>query len=528
MTVRRLEIKKEVYRDSITMLKISSELARFEGVIQAAAVMATQLNKKILGDIGFTGPDVDKARTDDMIIAIEATEQKFLDQALLKADELLSARAPTTSAGKTFPKTLDGALQEIRDANMVVISVPGQFAKREALNALNKGLNVFLFSSNVKIDDEFELKRLAISRNLLMMGPDCGTSIINNVVLGFGNVLNPGPVGIVSASGTGLQQVSTLLDSKGVGISQGIGTGGNDLSDRVGGLMMIEGIRLLDRDPQTKVIVLVSKPPSTNTAKKVIGEASKCSKPVIVNFLGSIQELIDGGNCVNAFTLDEAANLACKELGMEMPEMSRGAAQQEVRERVIASESERLAASQKYVRGLYSGGTLCYEAQIVVKPLLGEIASNAPLVKTMWVDGGAESVVGHTCVDMGAEEFVVGRAHPMIDYTLRKARILREARDLEVAVVLLDVLLGYGSNPDPASELASAISEAKRIASSDGRYLCVVASVIGTRGDPQGIENQERILRDVGVILEPSNAAAARTAAGIALREKRVTKSYEQ
>ena len=515
MSIKKTEIRKEIYRDSITMLRISNELARLPGVNQAAAVMATQLNKKLLKDIGFSGPEIDAARVDDMVVAIDASGDEDLNLALGKLDELLSSKTQL-SLQRAMSKTLDEGLSHLPDANMVVISIPGQFAKREAMNALNNGLNVFLFSSNVSLEDELELKKVAASRDLLLMGPECGTSIINNTVLGFGNALASGPAGIVSASGTGLQQVSTLLDSAGVGISQAIGIGGNDLNDRVGGLMMIKSIHLLDQDPQTKFIILISKPPSEATAMKVLEEAYNCTKPVIVNFLGSKAQ-IAGKNCVAAVTLEETARLACREARAKLPAELENP-DKTLEEQIINNEFQKFAPGQKYIRGLYSGGTLCYEAQVVMMPLLGEIHSNAPLVRSMRIEADALDSTGNVCIDMGAEEFVVGRAHPMMDFMLRRLRILQEAKDPSVAVLLLDVILGYGSNPDPASELASAVIEAKKIASSEGRYLSVVASVVGTKGDFQGLEAQKKILGDAGVIMMPSNASAARAAARIALR----------
>ena len=518
-------MRKGSYRDSITMLRISNELGKLEGVTQAAAVMGTQLNMRILKALGFTGPDLEAARADDMIIAIEAREDKFIDQAFRRADELLSV-ATFGHGTAALPTSLEAAIAQNPDASMVVISVPGHFAKREALRALKSGLNVFLFSSNVDVEDELELKHYALSRNLLLMGPDCGTSILNNVVLGFGNVLRSGPVGIVSASGTGLQQVSTLLDRVGIGVSQGIGTGGNDLSDGVGGLMMMRGIELLDRDSQTKVIILISKPPGEITARRVVEVASRCSKPVIINFMGLKEEehiKATSPNCTFVPTLEEAASMAAAKVAgitsMEVERSGSDTIRRHTDDATITAESARLAPPQRYVSGLFSGGTLCYEAQVVMAPLVGEIHSNAPIIKALSVPEGQEYPEGHICVDMGAEEFVVGRAHPMIDFTLRKLRILSEARKRSVAVILLDVLLGYGSNPDPALELVPAITEAKRVAERDGgRYLSVVASIVGTLGDPQGLERQARMLGEAGVVLEPSNAAAARTAARIALR----------
>jgi FdrA protein len=515
MSVRRLEVRKETYRDSITMLGISNKLARLDGVSQAAAVMATDLNKKVLRDIGFTGPEVEGARSDDMIIAIEAVDSDSLDKAFSEVDSLLNEKLNETGETKIPPKTLGLALEQMPEANMVIISVPGQFAKREALNAIERGLNVFLFSSNVSTEDEIELKSKAIARHLLMMGPDCGTSIINRTVLGFGNIVRSGPVGIVSASGTGLQQVSTLLDSAGVGISQAIGTGGNDLSDAVGGRMMTEGINLLNDDVQTKIIILISKPPGPNTTKSILDQAARCHKPVIVNFLGWQPDLRGANNCTSAETLEDTALMTCKKLGVELPA---DLVSESIDEQAIGKEWRRFNTTQKYVRGLYSGGTLCYEAQIVMLPYLGTIGSNAPLVKSMRIDGNAMNTHEHICIDMGTEEFVVGRAHPMMDYTLRKLRILKEAQDPEVAVFLLDIVLGYGSNSDPATELKPSIEEAKGIARDAGRSLSFVGSIVGTGQDPQNLDLQRRILADAGMLLFPSNAHAARAATLIAQR----------
>jgi FdrA protein len=432
------------------------------------------------------------------------------DEAFSKVDSLLNEKANETGEAKILPKTLSSALEQMPEANMVVISVPGQFAKREAFNAIERGLNVFLFSSNVSTDDEIELKSKAIALHLLMMGPDCGTSIINGTVLGFGNVVRSGPVGIVSASGTGLQQVSTLLDAAGVGISQGIGTGGKDLSDAVGGRMMAEGIKLLNNDVQTKIIVLISKLPGPNTTKSILEQAARCNKPVVLNFLGWQPDLQGANNCTSAVTLEDTALMTCKKLEVEWPV---NLVSESIDELVIGKEWQQFDSKQKYVRGLCSGGTLCYEAQIVMLPYLGTIGSNAPLVKSMRIDGNALNTHEHICIDMGAEEFVVGRAHPMMDYTFRKLRILKEAEDPEVAVLLLDIVLGYSSNSDPATELKPSIGEAKRIAHDAGRSLSFVGSIVGTAQDPQNLNLRKRILADAGMLLFPSNAHAARAAA---------------
>lgn len=496
-------------------MKLSDTVSKFEGVTQATAVMATPLNKGLLADIGFGGASIVNAATDDLIVAVEARDARALDRAMAEIERLLSPAELSPQAVRS-PTNLAEALIQMPDANLALISVPGRFAKREATRALERNLNVFLFSSNVGRKDESELKRMAKKKGLLMMGPDCGTAIINRMVLGFGNVVRPGTIGLVSASGTGLQEVSTLIHKAGLGISHGIGTGGGDLSDEVGGISMIEGIKLLERDEATKTIVLISKPPGTKTAEKVLKAAKACKKPVVVNFLGSESAGPEVGNVRYAKTLEDAAGMAAEwttRRTLESPGLSP--------ELLSAGGAEysKLSERQLFIRGLFSGGTLCYEAQIVLQSLVSDVYSNFPLDPKYWIDGQAPSKA-NVCIDMGAEEFVVGRPHPMIDFTLRKRRILQDAIDPQTAVILLDIELGYGSNPDPASELLPVIGEAKAAAKEGGRHISFVASVVGTDSDFQGLDEQERRLRESGVLIGASNAQAARLAAFVALRGK--------
>src|SRR2546428_8872651 len=303
----KIIIEKGNYRDSVTLMKISNEVSKLKGVSQAAVLMATPLNKRFLTDAGFKAGEVEKAGPDDLIIAMEAASEEVLESMVSRVEKMLSSRE-SMKAEEIRPRTLASAVKVMPDANLALISIPGRFAKREAMNALESGLDVFLFSSNVPREDEVELKEAAKARSLLVMGPDCGTSIINGVVLGFGNVVRAGSVGIVSASGTGIQEVSTLLDGEGLGISHAIGTGGNDLSEKVGGMTTMEGIRLLEEDEGTKVIVLISKPPGPKTSAKVLNAASRSSKPVIVNFLGEGD--VGANKKMRAVTLEDAARMA--------------------------------------------------------------------------------------------------------------------------------------------------------------------------------------------------------------------------
>jgi FdrA protein len=497
-------------------MKASNEVSNMKGVRQAAVVMATPTNLKLLKDMGLLTKEMQAVTQNDLVIAVDGRTAATVEGAVARIESLLTPEGPRGSS-KSAPKTLEAALNEMSDANFVAISVPGEFAGPEALTALRNGLNVFLFSSNVPLEKEIELKALAKRKGLLMMGPDCGTAIINGKVLGFGNVVSRGAVGIISASGTGLQQVSTLLDAEGAGVSQAIGTGSRDLWEDVGGSTMIEGLRRLLGDRDTRIVVLVSKPPDAKTSDLVFKRASKGGKPVVVSFLGGDPNAVRKRGLVPAETLEDAAGLAIDLLNNREPAPRTFSLE---RARVLEGargEWSHLSPDQKYIRGLYSGGTLCYEAQVILAPLVGAVFSNTPL-RPEYQLADPDKSREHTCVDLGSEEYVMGRPHPMIDYTLRKRRLVGEARDLETAVIILDVVLGYGSNSDPAAELIPTIRQAKLIAEKAGGSLSIVASVIGTRNDPQGLGGQVKRLQDNGVAVMPSNAQAVRFAALVASR----------
>ncbi len=502
------------YRDSVTLMRVSNEVSKLNGVSQAAVVMATPLNKRFLADVGFKGGEIERAGPDDLIIAVEAQSKEVIESTMSKVEDMLSSKE-SPKAGEIRPRSLASAISVMPDANLALISVPGRFAKREAMNAIEKGLDVFLFSSNISYDDELELKEAAKRRGRLVMGPDCGTAIIDGVVLGFGNVLRRGSIGIVSASGTGIQEVSTLIDNEGLGVSHAIGTGGNDLSEKVGGITTMQGIRVLEEDESTKVILLISKPPGPKTSAKVRRVLGRSKKPVIVNFLG--EEDTKRSKYMRAATLEDATRIAIALISGKKPDL-RPFSDPEGRVKSLAqSESSKLSRTQKYIRGLYSGGTLCYESQVVLAPLMGDVFSNTPLEPKNRIED-ANTSKENTCIDMGSDEFVVGRPHPMIDYSLRKNRIVQEARDPETAVLLLDAVLGYGSNVNPAGEVVPAIDSARKLAEDGGRHLSVVASIIGTLKDPQDIKKQAKELASAGVVLMPSNAQAARFAALVASR----------
>jgi FdrA protein len=511
ITVKTL-IKISEYHDSVSLMLVARELSNLEGVQDAAVVMATEANKSILEGAGLLTDEAKAATPNDLVIAVSTQAASVADSALQKAETLLKKKAASGEAGEFKPKTIRGALSMHPAANVAVISVAGRYAADEAWEALLRGLHVLLFSDNVSLEDEIALKEYARDHDLLLMGPGAGTSIINNVALGFANVIPAGPVGIVSAAGTGLQEVSTLLARHGVGITQGLGTGGRDLKKEVGGIMMLEALKALQQDPATAVLVLVSKPPAEAVVQLILKQVSASSKPTVICFLsGEVGALANIPNVIPARTLQECAFLAAQAVKPELGNVKAYLENESDRLARKASElKQKLNAEQRYLRGLFSGGTLCYEAQVIWKDLLNSpVHSNAPL------PGGpalADSTKSHehTAVDLGEEEFTVGRPHPMIDNDLRIRRLLQEARDPQVAVIMLDVVIGYGAHPDPAAELGKAVEDAKKLARHDGRELLVVASVTGTEGDPQGLSRTVSTLTQKGVIVCDSNAAAAR------------------
>ncbi len=516
MAIKTL-VKRSEYHDSVTLMLAARELSHMPGVADAAVVMGTEANKGLLKNAGLLTLEGESASPNDLLIAVSGPEE-ILGQALAEAEKILRKKQADTSPTEFRPKTLRSAVKANPAANVVVISVAGRYAAAEAWEALRHDLHVLLFSDNVSLEDEIALKRYAVEHGLLLMGPGAGTAILNGVALGFANVIPRGPVGIVSAAGTGLQEVSTLLAKRGVGISQGIGTGGRDLKEEVGGLMMLAGLKALQDDPDTRVIVLVSKPPAASVAYDVLAQAELSEKPTIICFLGAAPSPRpkpaeeEGGQAGVRFacTLEEAALLAARAAapaGQALP-VTEGA-------ELAASRSFHLQPAQRYLRGLFSGGTLCYEAQVIWRELLSEpVFSNAPLHAGNRLPDSLHSQ-GHTAVDLGEEEFTVGRPHPMIDNDLRIRRLLQEALDPEVAVIVLDVVLGYGAHPDPASELAPAVRKACDLAGGAGRQLHFVASVTGTDGDPQGLSRQVSQLEQAGVTVCESNAASARLAAEI-------------
>jgi FdrA protein len=474
--------------------------------------MATPANKSILADAGLLTEEAKSAGPNDLLIAVKTETITLAVAALKKADELLKKKIAVGEGSDYTPKTIRGALASNPMLNVAVISVAGRYAAGEAWEALRGGLHVLLFSDNVTIQDEIDLKKYAREHGLLLMGPGAGTAILNHVALGFANVLPGGPVGIVSAAGTGLQEVSTLLARQGVGITQGIGTGGRDLREEVGGIMMLEALKALQQDPATQVIVLISKPPAITVVKFILNQVSRSEKPTVICFLGGEDQILSKlTNVTYAHTLQDCALLAARLASPELGDIKEYLEKETTQLRGQAAELEqRLKPDQRYLRGLFSGGTLCYEAQVIWKDMLVDpVYSNAPLPGGLSLADSTKSQ-GHTAVDLGEEEFTIGRPHPMIDNELRIRRLLQEARDPQTAVIMLDVVLGYGAHPNPAAELGNAVHEALELARAEGREQLVVASVTGTEDDPQSLSRTTQTLSQAGVTVCSSNASAAR------------------
>jgi len=484
-------------------MQLQRSLAALTGVLDAGVVMATDANKDVLAQSDLLTPEVQAAVADDLVIVVRAEDDAAAQAALGQVDELLTRRRGGVEQ-EYRPRSLESAAQMIPHAQWVLVSVPGRYAAGVARQALRLGKNVFLYSDNVSLDDETALKQTAAEKGLLVMGPDCGTAIVNGVGLGFANRVRRGPIGLVAASGTGLQQVSARIHQLDGGISHALGTGGRDLSQAVGAVTARQGLDLLSRDPETRVIVLISKPPSPQVAGELLRAARSAGKPVVVDFIGYFPSARQIDNLHFVPTLDETAELAVQLAGRGTRDEGR-----RTKDLDKAAGLDRFAPGQRYLRGLFSGGTLAYEALFILQDYLPGVCSNTPLNEDYRL---ANSLVSqaHTVVDLGEDEFTVGRLHPMMDNDLRIRRLQQEANDPEVAVILLDVVLGYGAHPDPAGELAPVIAKACTGAEEAGRHLEVVAVVVGTDEDPQDLNAQVQQLKAAGARVEASNEVAIR------------------
>ncbi len=509
-------VLKNRFYDSVFLMQIATKVKALTGVARVSVLMGTDSNKSLMKETSLIAEEAASAGPNDIVIAVEAESRDDADKAALHVEKLLEVQEVNrVGVASQNPRSVAGALQSLQEANVALISLPGPFVAYEAHKFLDANLHVMIFSDNVPLADEVVLKQKAGERGLLVMGPDCGTTILKGKALGFANVVREGKVGIIGASGTGIQQVSSLLSTYGIGISHAIGTGSKDLSAQVGGITMLTAMALLKYDPCTEVVLLISKPPNKKVAAAIIEEAKKYSKPIIINFLNADPHLFEESGITSATTLEEAVNRTIA-LVNNQPYVHH--LFDEDMSRIMQKAEEywkTLASGQLYIRGLYSGGTLCEEALVVLNTLIGGVHSNTTAYPELVMKNARKSS-GNCMVDLGDDEFTRGTPHPMIDFSLRKDRILEEAKDNSVAVILLDIVLGYGSHSDPSAELVPVILSIRERRTQ--KPVIFIASLIGTDEDPQNLSVQKRNFESAGVAVLPSNAQAARFAALVATR----------
>lgn len=505
--MKRVIVRKDSYYDSVFLMLISTDVNKIDGVTDAVVAMGTEMNVDLISDMGLDTAEVKSSTANDLIIALDAESEAALDEAASAVDTLLTQKKGAGSEAAYRPGSIASAVEMVPEANLAIISLPGQFAAREARRALQNDLHVMLFSDNVSLEEEVGLKKLAVEKGLLMMGPDCGTAIINGMPICFSNVVPKGPIGIVSASGTGLQEVACTIAKSGSGVSQAIGTGGRDLKKaEVGGMMVKLSIAALGADPETKVITVVSKPPLAELMSPVIEALRATGKPAVVHFVGEGAREPDG-DIRFAGSLEETARMAVAVASGSTYEPRMFDASDAEIEAIVERETSGMSAEQKYLRGLFTGGTLTDESATLLYDALGGIYSFDAADPAFKLKDPHKSQ-GHTIVDLGEDIFTVGRPHPMIDPSIRTERMDEEAKDPEMAVMLLDCVIGYGSHPDPAGAMTDNIRHARIAAEKRGGYLSVVASVTGTEGDFQGLGDQRRKLEAAGAVVMPSNYQA--------------------
>ena len=485
-----------LFLDSVILMQISRSITCLDGVEDAALMIGTPSNLDLLDNAKLLARASSKATGGDLILAVRARDETTAASALAKAEILLERPAVGHTGTTTLrPRTLRSAQDNLPAANLALISVPGDFAAAEARKALRAGLNVMLFSDNVSLSEEVSLKREAVAAGLLVMGPDCGTAIIGGVPLAFANQISQGAIGIIGASGTGIQEVSSLIAQAGYGVSHALGVGGRDLSDPVGGISTLAALAMLEADSATRHIVLISKPPSPSVAKRVIDTLAHSEKPCTVCFLGADAPSLPG-NVSFARTLKAAAELAT----------GRSSKNKKPEFKPIIPH---VPPGRQRIHGLFCGGTLSSEAQVVFLDQGVSVASNAPIP-------GAEAIgsgTSHVLIDLGSDEYTRGRPHPMIDPTVRDEELTKALADPTLAVILLDVVIGFGAHPDPAGTIVRVVTAAGT------ERPIVVASVTGTDDDPQDRRTQMAKLVDGGIVVAPTNADAATLALSCLVRD---------
>ncbi|WML37127.1 acyl-CoA synthetase FdrA [Clostridium sp. OS1-26] len=490
-------IKKNSYQDSINLMLLTNSINTLHGVTKCSIMMGTNANKDIFKNSGLLTVEAESAAPSDMVIVVETEDEKVVENVLTEADKFLSDLAVKKKKNNVESATsLEAALEQMPDANLALFSIPGEYAADEIEKALDKGLNVFSFSDNVSLEDEVRLKKKAHEKGLLLMGPDCGTGIISSIPIAFTNVVRPGNIGIVGASGTGIQEVTTIIDRLGSGVVHAIGTGGRDLSEAVNATTVRDAILGLENHDPTDVIVVISKPPAKKVRDEIVELLHSLSKPVVAIFLGEKPDHHEG-NVYLAHTLEETARIAV--------DLANNRAVKPNYLEEIEYEVKTPLSADKTVKGLYSGGTLGAEAGM----LISEALELGGLTKK---EGYILNTNGYEVIDLGDDMYTQGKPHPMIDPEVRINKIKEYAKDKNTGVILLDCVLGYGSHPDMAGVLSDAIKEAIQTAKEDGRELYFVGTVCGTEQDPQSYEAAVKTLKECGVLVEESNAKAVRLA----------------
>ncbi|AEB30431.1 succinate--CoA ligase (ADP-forming) subunit alpha [Carnobacterium sp. 17-4] len=491
-------IKNNSYQDSIVLMLLTNKINTVEGVNNVSIMMGTPANKDIFKTGGLYTPELEKASANDMAVVLDVKDESVVPNVMEEIDVFLEeqSKGMDNSDAQESVRTWDKAISLSKDAPVALISIPGTHAPLEIEKALDEGKHVFCFSDNVSIEDEKRLKLKAHEKGLLLMGPDCGTGIINGIPLAFTNVVRKGAIGIVGASGTGIQEVSTIIHKLGGGVTNAIGTGGRDLKEEIGGITLMDGIVTLENDPDTDVIVVISKPPAPAVREKVLALLRKITKPAVTIFLGE-KPTYHEENLYHAYTLEETARIAVQLLNNEAVS---------VEEQAIELPEVAFSSDQKYIKGYYSGGTLANEAAMLIKEGL-ELTGSADKK-----EGFILKDAGYEIIDLGDDIYTQGKPHPMIDPDKRIEMIEQAADDSETAIILLDIVLGYGAHIDMATELAPAIKKAQDKAKETNKQLVFIGAIVGTDEDPQDIKKQKTILEEAGVIVADSNNQAVRMA----------------
>lgn len=497
-------IKKNTFQDSVSLMLLTNHLASVEGVNKVQVMMGTPANKDIFKGSGLYTDELEDAEPSDLCIVADTEDEDAVERVVEETENYLQNQSMESEQSDiSTVRTWDMAEMKLADADLAVISIAGEHAASEANRALDRGLNVFLFSDNVSEEDERALKERADELGLIVMGPDCGTGILNGVPIAFANVVEKGNIGIVGASGTGIQEVSTIIGNHGGGISHAIGTGGRDLASEIGALTTIKALKVLDEDPNTDIIVYISKPPAPEVREKVVEVFKTLSKPVVTIFMGD-KPAEQHDNVHYAWTLHDTALKA-----LELSESFGASIDKIVKENADDFEKIKKSDKQRYIKGYFCGGTLALESAMIVEDLL-DIHGAAKDQDGMMLEHE-----GHEVIDLGDDAYTQGRAHPMIDPTFRVEKVEEAAHDEETAVILLDNVIGYGAHDDMAGVFAPVIAEAKEEAAKQGKAFIAVASVTGTEQDPQVYQDQVDKLEEAGVIVTESNAEATKLAVEI-------------